>query len=110
MCGIGYSNARDPDQRRALYEDPARNVPERLVAGLQDTLRGAFNETARGSKWARFGSSSSEDAVTWSVMRSLGEAGRLERLIAPFGLSDLALGDPTLLLWGIPVAGPLGSR
>jgi hypothetical protein len=78
MCGIGYSNARDPDQRRALYEDPARNVPERLVAGLQDTLRGAFNETARGSKWARFGSSSSEDAVTWSVMRFLGEAGRLE--------------------------------
>jgi hypothetical protein len=42
-------------------------------------------------------------------MRFLDETGRLDRLVAPFGLADLAVGDPTLLLWGYPVSGPLGE-
>jgi hypothetical protein len=110
VCHIGYSNAQDPDQRRGLYERPAGNVPEQLVSGLEETLRGAFNKRARGSKWARFGSSSSEDAVTWSVMRFLQETKRLDRFASLNGMTDLAVGDPTLLLWGHPVAGPLGEQ
>jgi hypothetical protein len=52
VCRIGYSNARHPDQRRALYEHPAGNcstgnVPEQLVAGLEETLQSAFNVRAR---------------------------------------------------------------
>jgi hypothetical protein len=43
------------------------------------------------------------------VLRFLQEAGRLDRLISAFGLTEFAGDDPTLLLWGYPVAGPLGE-
>jgi hypothetical protein len=102
---VGYSNARDPEQRRALYEHPSGNVPDELVEGLEQALGGAVNERARGSKWARFGSSNSEDAVTWSVFRYLEQTGQLDRLPAAAGAGALATGAPTLLLWGHPVAG-----
>jgi hypothetical protein len=109
-CRVGYSNARGPEQRRALYEHPSGNVPAELADGLERTLRGAFNRRARGSKWARFGSSNSEDAVTWSVFRYLEQTGQLDRLAAAAGAGTLARGDASLLLWGHPVSGPIAPQ
>lgn len=107
---MGYSNARDPEQRRALCEHPTGNVPAELAEELEQTLRGAFNRLARGSKWARFGSSNSEDAVTWSVLRYLEKTGQLDRVAVAADAGTLAVGAPSLLLWGHPIAGPTAPQ
>jgi hypothetical protein len=106
-CQVGYSNAREANQRRALFAKPERNIPSQLADGLDSVLASAFNVRARSSKRARFGSSESEDAVTWSVFQFLRRAGELERLAALCGLRADAHGPASLLLWGSPVDGPL---
>lgn len=115
-CGVGYSNARDAQQRRELWKDPARNVPAELVSeadpslDLKGILGEAFNVRARASKAARFGSSRSEDAVTWSVFQFLRLSGGLHQLAALCAQARLTSGDePSMLLWGSPVAGPLAK-
>jgi hypothetical protein len=108
-CQVGYSNARDEANRRALFASPALNVPAEVAEGLDATLASAFNVRARGSKRARFGSSESEDAVTWAVFRFLRQAGQLTRLAALCGLAAEADEAPSLLLWGSPISGPMAT-
>ena len=101
-CGIGFSNARQ--HPTLIYREPLHNVPAEVRSDASAVLAAALNKTNRANKRRKFGFSTSEDAVTWTVFSyaatrapeylfSLGE-----RL---FGLAGIA--ETTLLLWGVPV-------
>ena len=103
-CGVGYSNATEPRQRRVIVRSPEMNVPVSVRDGLEDALSRAVNTRNRRTKWWKCCSSRSEDALTWTVARALQESGKLERLIPP-RLSEKVSGEPSLVLWGVPVGG-----
>src|SRR3954466_15354300 len=65
-CGIGYSNAANPQQRVRIVRDAAQAVPAEVREGLDEALAAAFNVRNRPSKRNAFCSASSEDAVTWT--------------------------------------------
>jgi hypothetical protein len=109
-CQVGYSNARAPEGRRTLFAKPQLNVPLQVAEGLDSALANAFSVRARGSKRARFGSSESEDAVTWTVFQYLHQVGALDRLAALCGLKAEAEGPASLLLWGSPAHGVLAEK
>lgn len=101
-CGVGFSNGRE--KPTTVFRDPLHNIPEDVREGALDALAASLNETSRATKVARFGYSSSEDAVTWTVFSfaarsapaTLQEIGR-----RVFGFPAPPL--PTVLLWGAPV-------
>lgn len=103
-CGVGYSNSVDPTSRRVIVRSPDRNVPEEARQGVVDVLNHAVNERNRASKRWKFCSSASEDALTWAAVQALRQSGQLAQLVPP----DLVPADeePSVLLWGVPVAGP----
>jgi hypothetical protein len=106
-CGIGFSNSTNPDARVRIVRTPQQAVPEEVQAGLDDALAHAFNVRNRPSKRNAFCSASSEDAVTWTVFNGLALAGRLPAVLEAAGLADHDANGPlTVLLWGVPVAGP----
>ncbi|MGZ4462954.1 MAG: hypothetical protein ACXVZP_08950 [Gaiellaceae bacterium] len=100
-CGLAYSNAQREDERTLIFRSPERNVPKEVRSGLAEALKQAANHRNRRAKWNRFCFQSSEDAVTWTVLRGLERQGRLDALVAPRQVA----GEPALLLWGAPVAG-----
>ena len=103
-CGASYSNARKEDERELIAASPEQNVPKQVRAGLVEALGQALNRKGRRKKLMRFCFETSDDAVTWTVFRGLGQPGRLDALVAP----QRPLGEPTLLMWGVPVSGPRG--
>jgi hypothetical protein len=90
-----------------IHARPQDNVPEEVHEGLDETLADAINETARGSKRSRFAFETSEDAVTWTVIRGLQQADQLAALLPP---GERPQGAASLLLWGAPVGGPDSLR
>jgi hypothetical protein len=70
-CGTGFSNSRSPTDRRRIFRDPADNVPPEVREGLTAALDGAVNVRNRPSKRFKFGSSRSEDALTWTTFEGL---------------------------------------
>ncbi len=105
-CGVSYSNARNEDDRVLITARPELNVPKQVRAGLVEVLGQAINRRNRRSKLMKFCFETSEDAVTWTVLRGLEQQRRLDALVAP----QRPLGEPTLLLWGVPISGPRGSE
>ena len=105
-CGIGFSNARHSATR--IYQDPEMNVPEQSRGGIAETLKLALNERNRPSKRIKFGFSTSEDALTWTVFTYLNMTGQLRAARKPFDLMDASSNTACLLLWGAP--NPLDSR
>ena len=101
-CGVAYSNARS--NPTLLHRDPIANVPAQVRIGAREALAVALNERNRPNKLSKFGYSTSEDAVTWTVFAYLhGQhrtalAGLYERA---FGIQATA--PPAMLLWGVPV-------
>jgi hypothetical protein len=102
-CGAGYSNGTNPDTRTLIWPYPALNVPHQVRWDSAQVLSRSVNETNRKSKATRFGFSTSEDAVTWTMVKGLESEGRLDALIPPQTRSE---GDPSVLLWGAPAGGP----
>jgi len=102
-CGWGFSNATAAGNRVAIAPSPSLNVPTEVRPGLDDVLARALNARNRPAKRWKFCSAASEDAVTWSVFRALEQAGRL-KVVAP------GEGEPSLLLWGVPVSGNDAER
>ena len=92
-CGFGFSNATDPRQRRVIVRSPELNVPVSVRKGLKDALGKAVNTRNRRTKWWKCCSSRSEDAMTWTVARTLQQTGTLGRLI-PKKLSESVSGEP----------------
>ena len=105
-CGVSYSNARDEAKRVMIAASPELNVPKEVRSGLAEVLGQAVNRRGRRNKLMKFCFETSEDAVTWTVFRGLGQRGRLDALVAP----QRPLGEPTLLMWGVPVSGPRGPE
>jgi hypothetical protein len=100
-CGVGYSNATREGARIEIAATPAGNVPPEVRDGVADALAAAVNIDARPGKAWKFCSANSEDAVTWTVISALVQAGQLDRVAAAVGLADVVGGTPPrLLLWG----------
>lgn len=104
-CGIGASNAADPNRVTYIHRDPLGNIPVESRAGASEALAQALNVRSRESKRRRFGFSTSEDAVTWVVFTYLLRSGQLRDVLRRIGLisnTSVAVA-PTLLLWGVPI-------
>ena len=100
-CGAAYSNARKEDERELIAASPEANVPKQVREGLVEALGQALNRRGRRKKRMQFCFETSDDAVTWTVIRGLEEQGRLDALVAP----QRPQGEPTLLIWGVPLGG-----
>ncbi|MGH2763628.1 MAG: nuclease-related domain-containing protein [Thermoleophilaceae bacterium] len=87
----------------AIAPTPEENVSVEVRDGLREVLARSANVGNRAKKEWSFRSSSSEDAITWTVFRFLQDAGLLDRVAVSHGLADLADGSPELLLWGTAV-------
>jgi hypothetical protein len=105
-CGAAYSNARSEAGRELIVARPELNVPKEVRPGLVDVLGQALNRRGRRGKLIKFCFESSEDAVTWTVIRGLEQQGRLDALVAP----QRPLDEPALLIWGVPVSGNRGAE
>src|SRR3954454_14975011 len=71
VCEVGYSNGRVESARTAIWLHPPNNVPGDYHPDLTPTIGAAVNLTNQANKWSKFGYSSSEDAVTWTIFRWL---------------------------------------
>ena len=103
-CSWGWSNARLPSARRRIARESWQNVPEQVREGLDEVLAAAVNTRNLKPKAWKFCSETSEDAVTWTVVRGLQQLGELEMLLPP-ELRSRAAGEPSLLLWGAVAGG-----
>jgi hypothetical protein len=99
---MAYSNSSTtPAARIRITREPALNVPEQVRDGLDAALDGAATVGNRPSKRQKFCSYNSEDAVSWTIVHGLLQAGRVGALVG-----DLGLGAPgAVLTWGHPIAG-----
>ena len=93
------------DNPTVLFNDPRRNVPEAVRDGLLETLGLTLNVRHRDRKQAKFGISTSEDALTWTIFKYLHDSGRLASVLRRVGLPipDRVSRPEALLLWGAPV-------
>src|SRR4051794_7622110 len=74
-CELGLSNARiNPT---VLFNDPRMNVPPEVRVGVIETLALALNVRNQSNKTVKFGFSTSEDALTWTVFGHLIDSGQL---------------------------------
>lgn len=104
-CGIGVSNAADPEAVTYIHRDPLGNIPIESREGAIQALGQAFNVRNREPKRRRFGFSTSEDAVTWVVFTYLLRSGQLLGAVRHAGIiaETTVATVPTLLLWGVPI-------
>lgn len=100
-CGIAFSNALKAPTRIFLH--PLDNVPGEVRDGAERVLNCALNERNRQPKWLKFGYSTSEDAITWTVFRYLTSHPILSSLVTRLGWLRDAQTEPLVLLWGAPL-------
>jgi hypothetical protein len=106
-CGFGFSNA-NTDQVADLtiiYRNPFWNVPVFIAEGYEFTLKNSMNVVNQPSKLEKFASSKSEDHVTWTVFRYIQTQNEIRDVSTKVGIefARLAIDEPTLLLWGVPI-------
>lgn len=99
-CEVGFSNAKNGPT--IIYLMPELNVPSQVREGVRETLALALNERHRTDKLIKFGFSTSEDALTWTVFRYLAGTGQLARVFTSLLALPVSTSKPTLLLWGVP--------
>jgi hypothetical protein len=99
-CGIGFSNSKS-DQTR-IYRDRLDNIPVQVKSGVEQTLLEALNERNRPNKKVKFGFSTSEDALTWTVFTFLRTSRQLGSVLRSIGIAEGSEDEPELLLWGVP--------
>jgi hypothetical protein len=99
-CGVGFSNARTGPT--LIYRSPEQNVPEEVRSGVLDVLGQALNIRNRPQKLVKFGFSTSEDALTWTVFRYLQQSEHLALVFRALGVVQCQTGEPTVLYWGTP--------
>lgn len=101
-CMVGFSNARA--NPTLIHDDPLGNVPMEVRQGALETLQQALNVRNRDNKVKKFGYSTSEDAVTWTVFSFL--SGHRPDLLPRLGRSLFGLqpsDEASVLLWGVPI-------
>jgi hypothetical protein len=102
-CEIGVSNAQD--NPTIIFNNRLLNVPMEVRDGLLDALGLALNVRNREIKKTKFGFSTSEDALTWTLFKFLNDSGQLTRVLRIAGLPipDGVSRHEALLLWGVPI-------
>ena len=103
-CELGFSNARTGPT--VLFGDPRRNVPEEVRGGVLEAIALALNVRNRANKEAKFGYSTSEDALTWTVFKHLHDSGQLVVVLRRAGLPipERVARPEAVLLWGVPIS------
>ncbi len=103
LCEVGFSNS--PNAPTLIFNDPRMNVPPEVRGGVLEALALALNERNRPNKRTKFGFSTSEDALTWTVFKYLHDSGQLLDVLGRAGLPipDRVSRPEALLLWGVPV-------
>ena len=106
-CGVGYSNAQNPNSVVIIHRKPLDNIPPEVHDGALETLLNALNKFNRENKLKKFAFETSEDAVTWTVFNFLRQRKILCESLKLSGVEWLTKTDiePTVLLWGGPVPG-----
>jgi len=81
------------------------------LPGVEDALINALNVDNRANKKQKFGFSTSEDALMWTVFSFLQATGQLRRIVRDCGLVHNNADEPAMLLWGVPqpAASPRGD-
>jgi hypothetical protein len=94
-CGVAYSNGKQEAKRTKIYPRWQLNIPKPAHPGLSQTLHHTLNLCSRNSKASRLARETSEDAVTWTVIRFLQDTKQIPRA--------LALEDDlqAVLFWGV---------
>jgi hypothetical protein len=102
-CEVGISNARD--NPTIIFNNPLLNVPMEVHGGLLDTLSLSLNVRNRANKRTKFGFSTSEDALTWTVFKFLSDHGQLTNVLRTAGLPipEAVSRHEAMLLWGVPM-------
>lgn len=102
-CRIGYSNARDEHKRVLIHEHYEDNVPDKVRDGLHEVLTNALNHTNQKSKMNRFAFETSEDALTWTVIKYLSSYSLISHALANLlGNKQFEGRKARVLLWGAP--------
>ena len=109
-CGIGFSNGIS--NPTLIYLHPEHNVPEQVRNGVRESLEQALNEQHRPDKISKFGFSTSEDALTWTVFQYLRSSGQLRGALHSCAATGAESEPSALLLWGVPspLDSPEGKR
>lgn len=105
-CNVGFSNGRS--KPTLVYGNPLQNIPEQVWGGAEETVAASLNKQHRRDKWVKFGFSTSEDAVTWTVFTFLRTSRQLGSVLRSLGVASGSVEEPEVLLWGTPQ--PLNSR
>ncbi len=102
-CRIGVSNAMN--NPTTIFDDPRLNVPEEVKDGVLDVLALTLNVRNRENKRVKFGFSTSEDNLTWTLFKFLNDSGQLTRVLRGAGLpiQEGVSRHEALLLWGVPI-------
>jgi len=112
-CGVGYSNAAKSSPTR-ICRDPFSELAPFVSQGVAEVLAQSLNSGSREKKRIRFGFSTSEDHVTWTVFRYLQLVNGLARAVSALDLlhHGHAEREPALFLWGseVPAGIPNGSN
>jgi hypothetical protein len=105
QCGIGFSNAKNPDSVVKIYRNPLDNIPREVQNGVKETLAKSLNKINKNNKKVKFGFETSEDAVTWTVFSHLQNTQIIRESLKVLGVEWLnrVPDEPSLLLWGAPV-------
>jgi hypothetical protein len=99
-CEIGFSNGKSSPT--IIYRNAELNVPLQVREGVRETLALALNEHHRIDKLAKFGFSTAEDALTWTVFNYIAGTGQLAQVFNSLGVIGVCTSKPTMLLWGVP--------
>jgi hypothetical protein len=99
-CGIGFSNGVDAT---TIYLDPLHNLPPEVHEGALATIGASLNERNRKSKEERFGFSTSEDAVTWTVFSWLARENPAALIHLGERIRLRPSRPPAVHLWGVAV-------
>lgn len=102
-CEVGFSNAKTAPT--VIWRNPVMNVPPSVQAGVLGVLRGSLNQTNLNNKVAKFGYSTSEDAVTWTVFAWLALQPTSVQAAVFSDLLGLPLTSaPSIALWGVEIS------
>jgi len=109
-CGVGFSNASSSPT--VVYQHPEQNVPEQVRDSVLESLKQSLNEQHRADKISKFGFSTSEDALTWTVFHHLRCTGQLHTGLHSCADTGVESKRSALLLWGVPnpLDSPEGGR
>lgn len=98
-CLIGFSNSKT--KPKLIYENYNDNIPEKLIDGLDDTLKGSLNIINRKNKRNKIGFSTSEDALTWSFFKYFVLKNRINDLLNILNIERNDDQLPDIYLWGV---------